>query len=64
MVLWGVVFNSLHYGLFRFDFQPLALFSDELRSADKVEVKGDFILTGFRHLKTVNNPASSRFPMQ
>lgn len=64
MVLWGFVFNCLHYHLFRFDFQCLALFSDEIRSADKVEVKGDFILTGLRHLKTVNDPASSSFSTQ
>lgn len=58
------MFNCLHHSLFRFDFQPLALFSEEIRSADKVEVKGDFILTGLGHLKTVNYPASSGFSMQ
>lgn len=59
-----LLFSCLHYGFFRFDFQPLALFSDEIRSADKVEEKDDLILTGFRHLKTVNNPASSGSSMQ
>lgn len=50
--------------VFRFDFQPLALFSDEIRSPEKVEVKGDLVLTGIGHLKTVNDPASSGFSMQ
>ena len=64
MVLWGFVFNCLHYSLFRCDFQALALLSDEIASADQVEVKGDFTLTGLRHMKTVTEPASSSFSMQ
>lgn len=65
VVLWRFVFNCLHDGLLRLDFQTLAPLSDEIsRVGDKVGVKSHFILTSFRHLKTDNDPAPSSSSMQ
>lgn len=35
-----------------------------MQSPDKVEVKGDFMLTGLRNPKTASDPAASGFYMQ